>query len=371
MWSEEKMKDLEKVNDILFKIKSQTNNVIFIYTPPKVGSTALVSSLRISAAYKYSVLHIHDEIMLSAFTGYSNITINDLILYNKKIGKNVFVIDIFRTPIERKISEFFEKLSSLHFNNSEENLCNYSLDRIISRFNKIFPYLSDTDYFKSIYNIEVPEKFDFEKKYMHVVCNEINYIKLRLCDSKEWNNILSELLQTEIIIVHDYETKNKKIGELYKKFKANYKIPCNLLNEVKEKSNLDFYLSEEERKRYYDFWEKNVSGEYLSYTKKQYDFYIRICLENRFCNDFQPEHYMDVGCICRPCSQKRLEQFMKAKNGEKITEKIIHDENIVNLQKNIISNLKEKIKKININKPIVKGKPIKNILKDIVGRKRG
>lgn len=374
MWNEEKLKDLEKINNILFKNKEKNKNIIFIYTPPKVGSTALVSSIRISASQKYSVLHIHDEMMLKVFTGFGTVSINDIILYNKRIGKNVFVIDIYRTPIERKISEYFEKITCHHFNNTEENLNGYSLDRIVNRFNKLFPHLSNEDYFQTIYDIIVPPIFDFEKKYLHVKNNDIHFIKLRLCDSSEWNKILSNLLQTEIIIVHDYETEKKKIGELYKKFKSNYKIPNNLLEQIKACPYVAYYLSEGERIKYFDYWEKKVSEEIVPYTKKQYNLYMNICIENQFYNDFQTEHYMDVGCTCRPCSQKRIELFNKAKNGEKITERILHDENISNLQKKIVNNLQEKIKRINNLKPpqiVKKNKPINNIMQNVVGMKRG
>lgn len=372
MWDEEKTKALENINNILFKIKGKTDNIIFIYTPPKVGSTSLVSSIRISAANKYSVLHIHDEIMLNVMTGYSNISINDIILYNKKIGKNVFVIDIYRTPIERKLSEYFEKLSCHHFNNTEENLNNYNIKKIINRFNRLFPHLGSQDYFHSVYNIDIPANFDFEKKYLHVIKNGIHYIKIRLYDSAIWNRILSELLQTEIVIVHDYETEKKKIGELYKKFKANYQIPVNLWKNVQDCPYLNYYLSQEEKKTYVDYWGKKVGEAVIPYTKNQYDFYMHLSLENKFYNDFQHEHYMDVGCICRPCSQKRLELFNKAKRGEKVTERIIHEENILNLQKNIVQSIQEKIKKKNnFAQSRRNNQPVNGLLKNIVSLKRG
>ena len=37
---------------------------IFIYTPPKVGSTTLVSSLRISLSNLFNVIHIHTAIWI-------------------------------------------------------------------------------------------------------------------------------------------------------------------------------------------------------------------------------------------------------------------------------------------------------------------
>ena len=93
----------EKLFGSLLKDTEISNNIIFIYTPPKVGSTSLVSSIRISASNKFSIIHIHDEIMLNFFTGIISVTINELIQYNSYIGKKVYVIDVYRTPIERKI----------------------------------------------------------------------------------------------------------------------------------------------------------------------------------------------------------------------------------------------------------------------------
>ena len=129
-----KLSQIKEANDKVFgsllKNTEIYKNLIFIYTPPKVGSTTLVSSIRISASHKFSIIHIHDEIMLNFFTGINSVTINEIIQYNSYIGKNVFVIDVYRTPIERKFSEFFEKISPYHFNNSEENINKYTIKRI-------------------------------------------------------------------------------------------------------------------------------------------------------------------------------------------------------------------------------------------------
>jgi hypothetical protein len=144
---------------------SDSNKYIFIYTPPKVGSTTLVSSLRVSLGKTYNIIHIHDDVMLSVLTGIHHISVNDIIKHLAMNGKNVYVIDVYRTPIERKMSEFFEKISPYHFNNSEENINNYSIKRISDRFNKIFPHIENQDHYFDKYNIENPVPFDFENKY--------------------------------------------------------------------------------------------------------------------------------------------------------------------------------------------------------------
>ena len=74
----------------LFQIES--DGYVFIYTPPKVGSTTLVSSLRVSLGNTYSIVHIHDEIMLRVLTGVTDVTVNEIITYLSLLGKRVYEI---------------------------------------------------------------------------------------------------------------------------------------------------------------------------------------------------------------------------------------------------------------------------------------
>jgi len=316
----------DKIFNSLLKDTEIYNNIIFIYTPPKVGSTSLVSSIRICASHKFSIIHIHDEIMLNFFTGINNISINEIIQYNSYIGKNVYVIDVYRTPIERKFSEFFEKISPYHFNNSEENINKYSIKRISDRFNKVFPHLALGDHYIDKYNIPIPESFDNVNKFLNIKHNNINYIKIRLKDSDKWGSILTKILGSEIIIINDYETNNKIIGEIYSRFKKEYKLPSNYFEMIKNDKYLSFYYSEEERNKYLNLWSNKLSEPAISYTESEYKFYVNLNLENQFYSDLQSEHYIDNGCLCKGCSLKRRQIFEKAKKGIIIKEKINHNE---------------------------------------------
>jgi hypothetical protein len=318
---------------------SKSNNYIFIYTPPKVGSTTLVTSLRVSLGRSYNIIHIHDEIMLSVLTGNNNVSINNIIEYLVLNEKNVYVIDVYRTPIERKMSEFFEKISPYHFNNYEENINNYSIKRVSDRFNKIFPHIENQDHYFDKYNIENPIPFDFEKKYTIQNVNGVNYIKLRLCDSNIWKELLSSIFHTDIVLITDYETETKKIGDLYSRFKSEYKIPENFLENIKSCKYFKFYYSKQERSTYINFWKNKLDEPFMPYTFTEFTFYMQLCLENQYINDVQIEHYIDNGCFCTYCSLKRKDIFFRAKAGETKFDKIIHT--------GVINEMKEKkIKKI-------------------------
>lgn len=341
-----KIDTVKKVNDKLFNMELHDNdnfkNIVFVYTPPKVGSTSLVSSIRLSASHKFRVIHLHDDIMLNYLSGYSDVTINDLIYYNSIINKKVFVIDIYRTPIERKISEFFEKISQYHFNNSEENLINYNIDKIIKRFNCVFPHLGKGDHYYDKYNINIAE-FDFDKKYIHNVINNINYIKLRLCDSKEWGKILTKLLDTEIIMIYDYKTNDKIIGPLYNNFKMNYKLPINYFYTLKDDKYLDLYYSKEEKNKYLNEWiNKLDKNKFIPFTNEEYSFYVKLYLENQYYCDIDLNHYIDNGCLCNLCCKKRNELLEKTKRGIEINEKIIHNQVINDYKNDIINDINTK-----------------------------
>jgi hypothetical protein len=342
----DKLEMLKEANNKLFN--SHTNpTIVFIYTPPKVGSTTLVTSLRISAAKILTVIHLHDEVMLEVLTGLHNVTIIDIIKYNAYIGKKVYVIDVYRSPIERKISEFFESLAHYHFNNIEENINNYNISRIINRFNSLFPYLSYGEYYQDKYEIVLPETFDFEKKYLIQEKDNITYIKLRLKDSNEWDKILQSIFGVDVVIINDYKTENKTICELYRRFKNEYRLPTNLLELINDFKNLNYYYNTEEKEEYLNSWSQKLTTYFIPYTEKEYAFYINLCAENKFYNKVQREHYIYNGCICGPCQIKRKNIYLRAKNGETNFEKIIHSDAVIEHVNNINLNIVNKVNTVN------------------------
>jgi len=351
---------IREFNDLIFNsdICKQYQNYIFVYTPTKVGSTTLVTSLRLSILAEFVTIHVHDENMLSILTNYKNvhnITINDIINYNSMIGKNVYVIDIYRTPIERKISEFFENIETFHFNSSVEDLNNFNINKLIKRFNNIFQFIGNGDYFFEKYNnqIDPNQPFDFDNKYLIIQKENITFIKLRLQDSHLWSTILSNIFKREIVIVDDYKTGNKKVGNIYSKFKEEYKIPSNFLSEIQNDKFFIYYNSFEEQQIYLNKWNNQMTDEYKCYTLDEYNLYLEISKENAHTAPTQHLHYLDIGCICSNCSNKRKACFNKVKNGENHNIEIVHDkintELLAKNKKNMFNIIKQ-IKRISQNR---------------------
>jgi hypothetical protein len=340
--SQDTLNLLKNANDILNISKSPLNKIIFVYTHPKVGSTSLVTSIRMFASHIYNVIHIHDEEMLKKLSNISNITINEIILYNEYIGKEVFVIDVYRSPIERKISTFFEKIDVYHFNNVCENINNYNIEKIINRFNKIYPHIGNGDHFIDNYNIDIPSSFNHLNKYIHIEEYKINYIKLRLKDSHLWGDILTKLLKVNIKIVKDYETNKKQINNTYSRFKEQYKIPINYLEELDSCSYLNYYYTEKEKEEYFNEWSNKVDNICKPFSLDEYKLYEYISNENKYMNDIQTKHYLDEGCVCKACYIKRISIANKIINGEEIQEPIIHE----NARNELVSKRIDNIKKL-------------------------
>lgn len=322
--SPEKLNNLIKTNEVLNINKHNHNNLIFVYCAPKVGSTSIVSSLRLFGIEKVDIIHIHDEEMLKVLTNIKDITINEIILFNKYLGKNVYVINIYRSPIERKISAYFEKIGSYHFNNSDKEVNNYNIHKVIYRFNNIFPWISLGDHFIDRYNVKIPDRFDNNNKYILLNENGIKYITLRLKDSNEWGHILTNIFGFNIHIIKDYESSNKEIKDLYNCFKQTYRIPINLLNEIMNDKYLKYYYSDDELSKYYDEWLNKSTDNITSYTFEQYKLYEQITIENSYVDIIQSDHYFDEGCKCKACSMKRLETISKIIRGIEVKERIVH-----------------------------------------------
>ena len=365
----EKMKDINARLGIQDDLTIEKNKkLIFVYCPPKVGSTTLVSSLRLSASDKLTILHLHNEIMLKVLYNITDITINDIIQYNKKLGKKIYVIDIFRTPIEHKMSTLFENIDTFHFNTTVGDLNTYDIKKLVTRFNNLFPHLAPSDHFKDKYEVVVPEKFDFERKYILVEKDDIKYIKLRLKDSKYWRKILREILHIDIFLVNDYETDSKAVKDIYANFKNNYKIPNNLLENIKNSTSLLYYLNDEERNEYIQNWQnKSTDENHIPYTDDEYKLYNKISLENHHMSEIQTDHYMDCGCICVACERKRKIVLEKVKRGDNTKERIIHEETKTEYIIETVNTIKNKvINKINMFNKVKQSNEKKNKPRKII-----
>ena len=225
---------------------------IFIYCSGKSGSTTLYNTLKNN---KYKCFHVHRN--KNYLENYKEIkkyeSVFKLITNNLTLHENIFIIDSYRNPIERKISSFFQHLSKFMVNYENINIC-----ELINKFNN--SYLEDLENYHSIdeimnyFNINIFDSFDFEKKYNLLEYKNIKFIKLRFNDISIWNEILSNIFNTNIIMYNENLSENKNYINIYKNFKNNYKIPKEYLEKIKNDTHFKIYNTQIEQDEYIEYW---------------------------------------------------------------------------------------------------------------------
>ena len=314
-------------------VDERVKKVVIVYTQPKVGGTALVNSLRISAAEMYTILHIHDDMQLQRIQ--PGLTIHEIMDQLKKANKEVRVITITRTPIKRKMSTFFEFLR-LHFPGYKDKLEAIPYDLLQRRFIDLFPHIG-----KRENKLEgIPAEFP-------TLC-------LRLEDaSTRWSFQLKDFLGVHIFIMKGNETASKpQISGIYQDFQKKYRIPRTHLQEALEEMKECY--TEEERRAYEKEWIPRIIENTSTFTTDQYTLYLRLIEENAPPLPIELEHYKDEGCVCELCSRARIKQRMLLTQGKETDGFIIHsqlkqqyDNEIARKREEILSKLNEMMKIVN------------------------
>ena len=227
---------------------------IFIFCGGKCGGTTLANTFSKNG---FKTTHFHSFTCKGLFE--SNIEFNDLLKVLEKSSKNkkIYLIDSYRTPIERKISSFFQNINSY--------LPNYSIlsiEYIINLFNT--QYLNELENYHPInesmtyYEVPLFKTFDFGKRYNIVEKDNQIFIKLLFKDIKKCNEILCEIFGKNIIIHSDNLTENKNVGELYTLFKSKYRVPIAYLENIATNDEqFKIYNTLEEQEEYIKYWLNN------------------------------------------------------------------------------------------------------------------
>ena len=166
--------------------------------------------------------------------------------------EEITIIDVYRTPIERKLSMFFKKLE----NNSDK-----LNDKGVAYFNRAFCrdflYADGYDHFSEAvilrYNLIIPD-FDFEKGYIKIKKGKITYVKLLFSDIKRWGDILSEVFGKKIRIYEDNISTYSK----YLETKKCLVITNPIYNFIRTDPIMKKNMTEEDRENYLNFWRERM-----------------------------------------------------------------------------------------------------------------
>jgi hypothetical protein len=230
------------------------NIKIFVYCSGKCGSTTLSSTL----SQYYKTLHVHYNEEFYITSQQKVFTIFDVIKCSATSQDQIYIIDSYRNPIERKIASFFHNIN-IHIPDYRQ----YELKNLVETFNN--NYLKHLEEYHSIdeimthFNLPLFETFDFEKKYNLLVYKNINFIKLRFCDINNWPKILENIFNRNIILKNENISENKDYAIIYNNFKKIYNVPNVYYNlQLPEDKYFKIYNTEEEQKKYFEKWKESL-----------------------------------------------------------------------------------------------------------------
>jgi len=202
--------------------KYDMNYNFYVYCCGKCGSSTLYKSLK---TIGYNVIHVHNNYYYLNFLNESkqNPNLYNIIDESMSNNDNVYFIDVFRTPFERKMSSYFQNNTIL------DKTLQEILDEINNQIFHVENYISINeilDYF----NLTHFDSFDFEKKYNLIKYKNAHIIKLRFKDIKEWDVILSNILKKDIKIINNNLSENKEYAKIYKEIKSIIKLNKELID---------------------------------------------------------------------------------------------------------------------------------------------
>ena len=260
--------------------KPHSNFSCLIYCGGKCGSMTLLNTLNKSGEY---CLHFHsDGDFIQRYPHVVEKTnCRDVLSFIKyQTEKNVYIIDSYRDPIERKISSFFNNIH-VHIGYFYQNV---HVDILIYFFNRLVQ--RDIENYHPLDGILPNFQFDFTKKYFLKKEGNLTYVKLRFKDISSWGEILSEIFQKEIKIESSNVSENKEYFALYQKFRKRYKVPFQELKKMMEDEIFKRYNTEIEQEEYFNKW-KLKSEEVNEDLKRLENVQLKNVPENFVCSTYR------------------------------------------------------------------------------------
>ena len=214
----------------------------------KTGGTSLYRSF---ASMGLNVLHVHStpyflKSVVKKSAPYEGFSIMDVVNYlNTKIDEPLLVVDVFREPLSRKISAFFQTLRRKHmitinelcgFSYTWQEFHDYYCDHIVELINIFnFHYLLA---FENYYSYEfwrddgldiTSNHFNAENKYSIIDHRDKRYLLLRFDNLSDWEEIIQSIGYENFKLQKGNISLDKDYSRLYQLFKSNYFIPDRVL----------------------------------------------------------------------------------------------------------------------------------------------
>lgn len=256
------------------KIPTYNNNIvpidILIYSSPKTGGNTLETTFKNK---NFKVYYTHNNNFFKSegpICQNNNMNIIDYINIQVKFRKDniisskLNIIGIYRTPIERLISLFFQNYNIINIDNF---LSNKSINELIIEFNNKHLDLNSLDFtICELYDLNL--YFNNDNKLIENLKNGhciielnkyINIILLNFNNINEWDKILSNIFNKTIKTINANYSKNKDYNLLYNDFKTKYYINNFIFNFITNNKNIKQLLPDNDYINYINYWNSKIT----------------------------------------------------------------------------------------------------------------
>ena len=244
---------IKRVKLMLFTKKTP----ILIFTMAKVGSLSVYFSLK-NSLKRNSIFHFHsldeDEVNEGVKMCFDNNIYpgskSPVFLINSKIiekQKKVRIISLFRDPLERNISAFFDAFE--FYTNSKPEKYEGSIEDLLKLFHEKLPHDYPINWFEKQFfeglNLNV-YNYGFNKDIGYQIIKNDNTEILLI--SSHLTDELKELLIKDFCGLKEFKLKNQNISSnkdyatLYQNFKNEANFDESYLNELYESKYVKHYL---------------------------------------------------------------------------------------------------------------------------------
>ena len=250
------------------QLKSSREEPVLIFTMAKVGSSSVYHSLKDQSnipCFHIHTLSIEEEMYAKNLCKekgvYPGSRTPVFILHTHLFEKQrkFKVISLFRNPIERNLSAFFEAFEL--YMGVPAHLYNGSLQELEKSFHKKIDHSYCKDWFdthfKSQIGVDVYESaFAKAKGHAIIKSNQVDILVLK----SNLDDSLKSKLVGEFCGVKDFTIKNvnitnaKKEAQLYADFKSYIRFPKSYLESQLESKYVHYFFTEEEKGDLYKKW---------------------------------------------------------------------------------------------------------------------
>ena len=219
---------------------------VFVFCGGKCGSSTLVQTF---TNIGMNSIHVHGEEHYKKkqqrIGSLAGVPLFSLIDRSRQV-EPIIVIDSYRTPVERKISSFFQHLKV-------DKPIPELVDMFNAQFNQLENYHSINEVFDH-YNIKRFSSFDFTKRFVAKREQNMVFVKVHFDDISRWGAILSKALGRPIALVADNLSSNKQYHATYTLFKQENRLPPEFLSSIEHDPEFTIYNTPQERTAYLEKW---------------------------------------------------------------------------------------------------------------------